>query len=395
MKKSLIFSLLLIVTLKIEANPSHGKDETKYEWVASSIEKALDQANFLVNRLTDSIGMFPRTVQNGKLILVNKYDWTSGFFPGTLWYLYELTGDENLRINARKYTNQLIDLQSYKKTHDLGFMIYCSYGNAKRLSPEDMDSKILLNTAESLCSRFSSTVGLIRSWDFGSWTYPVIIDNMMNLELLFRASEISGNKKYRDIAISHADKTLKNHFRSDYSTYHVVDYDTKGNVISKTTHQGYSDNSCWSRGESWALYGFTMCYRFTQNARYLERAENIADYIMNHPNTPKDRIPYWDYDAPQKFRDASAGAIIASALLELGNYSPKKDKYINYAEQLLKSLSSKKYLAKEGSNNGFILKHSTGNLPAGVEIDEPLNYADYYYVEALTRYSRIKNIRYK
>src|SRR5690606_14617635 len=249
------------------------------------------------------------------------------------------------------------------------------------------------------------------SWDGETlWKYPVIIDNMMNLDLLFYVSKLTGDPKYRNVAISHADKTMKYHFREDYSTYHVVDYDAKtGEVLHQQTNQGYSDNSTWSRGQAWAIYGYTLMYRETKDPKYLEHAKNVADFYINHPNLPEDKIPYWDFNVEQEGytpdwdykgqnklnyipRDASAAAITTSALFELSTFveGEEKQKYFGAAEEMLKSLSSKEYLAEPGTNSGFLLKHSVGSFPHNNEIDVPLIYADYYFLEALLRYKNIK-----
>lgn len=333
----------------------------------------------------------------GKLKTCNIYDWTSGFFPGSLWYAYELTRNEQLKIQAIKYTNLLNPIRKYKDNHDIGFMINCSYGNALRLAPHDSIKSILIESANNLCERFNSHVGAIRSWNFGKWNYPVIIDNMMNLELLFVASKISVNgMKYRDIAISHAEKTMNNHFRPNYSCWHVVSYNNNGTVEVKQTYQGKNNDSSWARGQAWAVYGFTTCFRETSNPKYLNFAIQIADMIISNVKT-KDAIPYWDYDAPSFSdtpRDASAAAITASAFIELSTMIPDSGKYLDYAEKILKSLSSDAYLSKNGENCGFILMHSTGSLPHNSEIDTPINYADYYYLEALKRFMNLKKLQY-
>jgi chondroitin AC lyase len=291
-------------------------------------------------------------------------------------------------------------------------MVYCSYGAGYRLSGDTSYKHILVQAAKSLCTRFNATTGTIKSWnEFKSWTdstryyYPVIIDNMMNLELLFFASEVSGDPFYKNIAVTHADATLKNHFRKDFSAYHVVCYDsTNGKVLAKESAQGYAHESAWARGQAWALYGFTTTYRWTKEKRYLNQAISIANYLMHHPNLPEDKVPYWDYDAGkpgftpcgpnaakyasgEQPRDASAAAIIASALLELCDYVPAKESkaMIAFASDIVNSLSSPDFLAAENTNGSFLLKHSVGSIPHGGEIDVPLIYADYYFLEALLR----------
>lgn len=390
MKKHLVILLLFSIVLY-----SCKKTETEnYDWLANGIDVAAYQLKLTSEEIADS-AKFPRSIKNGERRLENLYDWTSGFFPGSLWLEYELTGDDYYKVQATKFTNLLHDLKDYKGTHDLGFMVFCSFGNAERLSPNDSIKQILIDASESLSSRYNDTVKSIRSWDFGDWSYPVIIDNMMNLKMLFYTSDISKNEKYRNIAIQHANTTMKNHFRDDFSSYHVISYLTEtGAVESKGTFQGYSDNSAWARGQAWGLYGFLDCYEETGDKKYLDFAIKIADYIMKNVKTD-DLIPYWDYNAPgipNVPRDASAAAVTCSALLKLSKLVDNKAEYFNYAETILKNLSSEKYLAKKGDNKGFILMHSVGHLPADSEIDTPLNYADYYYLESIIRYTGIKNI---
>ena len=252
-----------------------------------------------------------------------------------------------------------------------------------------ISKSVIIEAAKTLSTRFNPKVGAIRSWDHNSdkWDYPVIIDNMLNLELLFEATKLKGDSIYHQIAVKHANTTLKNHFRADNSSFHVVDYDPEnGEIIQKTTAQGYADESAWARGQAWGLYGYTLCYRYTKNPIYLAQANKIADYILNHPNLPKDKVPYWDYNDPKipdAPKDASAAAITASALFELATYANNKS-YTKSANQILNSLSNS-YQAPANQNAGFILVHSTGHKPANSEIDVPINYADYYYLEALLR----------
>ncbi len=381
-----------------------------------SVEKDFDFAEKQTKKMLldlDTIKNMPRSINpDGKLETVGIYDWTSGFFPGNLWYLYEYSHDDFWKKSAEKYTEKLVPVQHYTEQHDLGFMMYCSFGNAYRLTGDKKYKVILANSAKSLSTRFVPAAGVIKSWDFSRswsgtpWHCPVIIDNMMNLELLFFVSKITNDDKYRKIAVSHADNTLKNHLRDDYSAYHVVNYDTlSGKMTDRGTRQGLADNSAWARGQSWAIYGFTMIYRETKDPKYLDAAKKAADFYLNHPRLPKDLIPYWDFNAgepgykspwgynsdefPEIKRDVSAAAVTASALLELSTYVNEKDnRYYKSAEKILDSLQDK-YRATPGKDN-FILEHSVGDYPRNSEIDVPLVYADYYYLEALIRYNRLK-----
>lgn len=367
--------------------------------IKETIEKNIGDAVVQYKILETNIPAkkFPQTYhpKTDKYQFSNASWWCSGFYPGTLLYLYEQTGDSLLNEEAIRKLNLLQKEQYNTSTHDLGFMMYCSFGNAYRLQPCNHYKEILLNSAISLSKRFNPKVGCIKSWDFKPWRYPVIIDNMMNLELLFWATKLSGDSSFYKIAVTHANTTMKNHFRKDYSTYHVIDYDSiSGKVLSKKTAQGFADSSAWARGQAWGLYGYTVMYRETKDPVYLQQAEHIADYILNHPNYPKDGIPYWDFNAtgiPNVLRDASAAAIMASAWLELYQFTDplKAKKYLAAAETVLRSLSSNAYKAKAGSNGGFILEHSVGNMPNKTEIDVPLTYADYYFVEAMIRYRKL------
>lgn len=392
------------------------------KWVCDALDVASYQLKFTAQELNDSVVM-PRSLWTGYDVSFlesqlerdastfadslwanppkeklgtrrncNIYDWTSGFFPGSLWYAYELTGDADLKNEAIDYTNRMFPVSKYKDNHDIGFMINCSYGNAMRLAPNDSIMDVIVETAENLCSRFNVQIGCIRSWDFGHWNYPVIIDNMMNLDLLFNATNLTGNQKYKQVAIKHAYTTMKHHFRPDFTSFHVVSYNDDGSVELKGTHQGKNDDSAWARGQGWAVYGYTSCYRETKDVKFLNQAVNVAEMIIKR-NVASDKVCYWDFDAPIKRetpRDASAAAVIASAFLELSTFAENGDRYFDYAEEILKSLSSKKYLSEKGQNKGFVLMHSVGSLPHGSEIDTPINYADYYYLEALKRYNDLK-----
>jgi rhamnogalacturonyl hydrolase YesR len=339
----------------------------------------------------DSLG-FPRSmsVKTGVIKKVPSKDWTSGFYVGTLWQLYTLTGDIKYKEYASKWNSFLEKEKFNNRTHDMGFKIYCSFGKGYEINKSEDYKKIIIKSAQTLCTRFNKKIGSIKSWDHNEdkWDFPVIIDNMMNLELLFEASKLTGDDTYKQIAIKHANTTLKNHFRKDSSCYHVIGYDTlSGKVKSKNTHQGYSDSSSWARGQSWAVYGFTMAYRYTRDKAYLKQAEATAKFFINHQNMPEDGIPYWDYNypnIPNTSRDASAAAVMASALLELYAFT-KNDAYLNYSNKVINSLSSDKYLLSKSVEAPFILDHSTGDWSKKAELDEPIVYADYYFLEAIIR----------
>ena len=340
----------------------------------------------------------PKTYENCVLQTANYKYWISGFFPGVLWYLYEDTPTEELKKYAELYTLRVMPAKDMTSTHDLGFMLYCSFGNGYRLTGNKSYMDVMKVGAESLASRYNDKVGAIKSWNSNKkWQFPVIIDNMMNLEFLSFMALNTGNNRFKEIADKHAKTTLSNHFRSDNSCYHVVSYDTiTGIPHAKQTHQGYADNSSWARGQAWALYGYTMMYRETNNKVYLEQARKVALFIKNHPNLPEDKVPYWDFDAPdipKAYRDASAAAIMASAFLELSSLDKSEDRieWLKLGEQQIRSLSSPLYLAEPNTNGGFILKHSVGNFNKKSEVDVPLTYADYYYVEALLRLKRMQN----
>lgn len=384
---------IILTTLLISAKAETPTLSVKM--IDKSLKKAVLQAEYMNEVLGNFPGQLPRSAcENGKLITSGAEWWTSGFYPGELWYLYEYSNSRKMNVLAKQYTDLLESQKWSTDNHDIGFMLYCSFGNGLRLTNNSQYKDILLTAASSLMKRYNPKVGLIRSWDFNkeNWQYPVIIDNMMNLELLFWAAKQSNDSAMYQAAVSHATKTMKYHFRPDYSCWHVVSYDTiNGLPHIKQTHQGLNDSSAWARGQAWALYGFTMVYRATKDPKFLKHAINIAEYIINNPAMPTDKIPIWDFnDKPTSYRDASAGALIASALIELAEYTPElKQKYLNFAQQQLLALSSSEYTAQTGQNAGFILKHSVGNYPKGYEIDAPLSYADYYYVEALLRYRKL------
>ncbi|RIH63585.1 glucuronyl hydrolase [Mariniphaga sediminis] len=371
------------------------KQENIPSWVENSLDFAQVQAKKMLPEVLQS-GKLPRSDERG---LREIDDWTSGFYPGVLWYLYEYTGNDFWKGNAEKVTELLEEQQYNTHDHDVGFRIFCSYGNGWLLTDNKKYEKVIVQAAKSLATRYNDNTETIMSWNARperDWKFPVIIDNMMNLELIYEAYKLTGDKRLKDIAIAHADKTIKYQYRENYSCPHVVDYDPETGAFRKMDwNNGFSDPQIaeWSRGQSWGLYGFTMMYRETNKSRYLEQAEKIAEFLLNHPNMPEDMVPYWDYASPKipTMRDASAGAIMASALLELSMYSNEGEKYFNAAEKILKSLSSDEYRADPVCNGHYILRHATGNFLRGSEVDGTLIYADYYFVEGLLRYMKLLN----
>ena len=339
-----VFYVLCISVLVLIAC-SGGEDTSIVEQGFTRAEQQLSNQLKAVPEATE----YPRTIgKDGKLKVTRKNDWTEGFYPGCLWYVYEYTNKEDWKKAAIKWTESLEPLKKMTNHHDIGFLMYCSFGNAYRLTGNEAYKDVLVESARSLCTRFNEKTGCIKSWNYrkswngkDEWFYPVIIDNMMNLELLYFASKVTGDPHYAEIANSHAITTAREQFREDYSNYHVVNYDPEtGKVLHKQTCQGFSDNSAWARGQAWAIYGYTMAYRETKKPEFLEMAQRTAEFWLNHSNLPEDMVPYWDFNAGQEGyvpeweydandfkeipRDASAAAITASALLELYQYVDKK-----------------------------------------------------------------------
>ena len=334
---------------------------------------------------------------DGSVYYCDYTDWRSGFFPGSVWYLYELSGDPALLSVAKKYTEAIKEAKNLTWHHDIGFIVGCSFGNGFRLTSDQEYKDVMIQAARSLSTRFHEAPGVIQSWNVDrgwqserGWECPVIIDNMMNLELLFEATKLTGDSSFYNIAVSHADRTLAEHFRPDGSCYHVVDYSlSDGSVRHRHTAQGFSHESAWSRGQAWAIYGFAICYRETKDRRYLEQALKTLRFMKYHPNMPADKIPYWDMDAPNipnEPRDASTASCIASALYEISTMDiPDAIQFVEYADSIMNSLASPAYRSPLGANGNFLLMHSVGSIPHKSEIDVPLNYADYYFLEALKR----------
>ncbi len=395
MKQVFRLTGLLFIVILFGACATNNKQDKQTNNIAKVIDRAEQQIGYQVKLIEESGKILnARTIENGKVHYISKQDWTSGFFPGTMFYMYDLTKDQKWLEVGVKYTEDLDTIKHLKWHHDVGFMINSSFGNALRITQNEAYKDVMVEAAKSLATRFRPVAGVIQSWDEDrgwqgqrGWMCPVIIDNMMNLELLFEATRISGDSTYHKIAVSHANKTMENHYRDDWSCYHVVDYDKEiGGVRSKQNAQGYAHESAWARGQAWGIYGFTMAYRYTGDQKYLDMADNIYNFIFSHKNLPEDLIPYWDFNAPNipnEPRDASAAAVTASALYELVTYG--KEEYKETADKIVNSLSSDAYTAITGTNGNFLLMHSVGSIPHDNEIDVPLNYADYYFLEALTR----------
>ncbi len=348
----------------------------------------------MLTRMAGDAARQPRTFEKGVFKAVPARDWTSGFFPGALWLVYEQTGDSAMKSAAEDFTKRVESIQFFKDHHDVGFMLGCSYGEGLRVTGDATYRAVLVQGARSLATRYKSPPGLIRSWDAKEWKYPVIVDNMMNLELLWFAHKQTGEAAFREIAVNHADKTIANHFRENGSSFHLVDYDPEtGAVLKKQTVQGAANDSAWARGQGWGLHGYATMARLTGEARYLEQARKVAAFILSHPRLPEDGVPYWDFDAPgipDAPRDASAAALMACGFLELADQVPAEEaaKYRALAEKQLCSLSSPAYRAKLSENGNFLIMHCVGHKPANSEVDVPLNYADYYFLKALSRYGK-------
>jgi len=387
--KRLFFLLALVPFTLI----SCAGDETMDELAERVFKTAQEQ----VMIMADSLGPdeTPKTFENGKLVKRGPEWWCSGFFPGTLWQVYEYTKNQDILSLAKRETDKVEPMKYIEDHHDVGFMINCSFGHQYRLTGDDRALDVLRTAARSLTVSFSPTVGCIKSWPFVlegfEWEYPVIIDNMMNLELLMSVGKMDKDDKLCSVAIAHADKTMQNHFRDDYTCCHLVDYDPQTGLKKKMiTVQGLADSSAWARGQAWALYGYTMMYQYTGDEKYLHWAQNVADMIITH--LPEDGIPYWDFDCPKipdTYRDASAGAVMASAFVSLSTVADNGKSYLPIAEKQIRTLASPEYLAGIGENGGFLLKHSVGSLPDDSEVDVPLTYADYYFLEAVLKYLRL------
>ena len=398
--------LLLLAAFVILSCGRAQKVETIYELRERVYDLAKVQAVYMDSLLTTVMAgpdrpsaewCCPRTFQGDTLVTSDIGWWTSGFYPGVLWQIYEETKDPQFRELAEKHTLPLADLLDRETDHDIGFQLMSSFGKMCRYTcppntlyfttelvacpSEPGDSiypmTILARGADKLAARFVPEAGVIRSWNRGPWNIPVIIDNMMNLELL----KAWGHGR---IADKHAVTTARNHFREDGTVWHLVDYADDGSVLGKQTVQGYADDTAWARGQAWALYGYAMMAEYSNsNPLYLRTAWKLADWIQKH--LPEDGVPYWDF-SQSDFKDASAAAIIACGLLKVWklNGAAPDDPTWAKAWRIIETLASPEFLAEPRTNGGFLLKHSVGNLPSGSEVDVPLTYADYYFLEALS-----------
>lgn len=399
MKKIVIGLAVMLGLCTCAHRPSATMDVKKaLDYCAEQTQRTLTELK------TDSgidYTMMPRNIlldeQHWNCRKATKEEWCAGFWPGVLWYDYEYTQDKRILEEAEKFTHSLEFLSRTPAfDHDLGFLVFCSYGNGYRLTKNPAYKQVILDTADTLATLFNPVVGTILSWprevEPRNWPHNTIMDNMINLEMLFWAAKNGGNPYLYDIAVSHADKTMKCHFRPDYTSYHVAVYDTiTGNLIKGVTHQGYADNTMWARGQAWAIYGYTVVYRETKDPKYLDFAQKVTDVYLER--LPEDKVPYWDFDdpsIPDSPRDASAAAVVASSLLELSTYLPNGTgkRYKDAAIDMLASLSTDNY--QSGKSKPSFLLHSTGHWPNGSEIDASIIYADYYYIEALLRLKRLQ-----
>ena len=391
-----LFVILLSIFTSCKTETENPKKSEKELDTSYNVDSALENRyQKLLSYKVDSLS-FPRSYNpNDAIILgVPSKNWTSGFYAGNLWQIYEITGKPEYKALAKKWTAFIEKEKFNNRTHDMGFKVFNSFGQGLKHEDNQEYKDIIIKSAQTLSTRFNNTVGSIRSWDFNKerWDFPVIIDNMMNLELLFDATRISKDSSFHNLAIQHANTTLKNHFRPNNSTWHVLDYNPdNGTVRMRVTHQGINDDSSWARGQGWAIYGFTMAYRYTKDEKYLNQAKATASFFLNHKNLPEDGIPYWDFDAPNipnEPRDVSAGAIVASALIELYGYT-KDETYLDYSKKFLKNVQTTNYILPTNLDVPFILDHSSGDWSKRSEMDEPIVYGDYYFLEALLRLKKL------
>lgn len=392
-------SMCLVVLVLLSCN-STKKNESKGELEDFNPQITLDLNALKTREVLKSLSSydsFPRNIEKNQKDwgLVGVKDWCSGFWPGVLWYAYEASVDEEIKKEAERFTNPIKTIAyNVAENHDIGFMVNCSFGNAYRITGNNEYKKVLLAAADTLATLYNPKVGTILSWpsEVHKFRHNSIIDNMMNLELLFWASKNGENKSLYNIAKSHADQTMKYIVRKDNAVYHVGSFNEEtGEFLKGYTHQGYADESMWARGQTWGIYGFSVAYRETGDKAFLDTAIRLSDHYIKR--LPKDRIPFWDFDDPKipnSPRDASAAAVAACGMLELSQLvkdEALETKYYEAAKSYIEELSSDNYLS--GNTNQALLLHSTGHYPKNSEIDVPIVYADYYFMEALLRLKKI------
>ncbi len=392
-----VLSIVLYFVFQDSAAWGNTKLDSK---VDHALNFARQQLKKTIASLSNDTNQFPEEAILGEDLTwktKNLNGWGSGYFPGMLWYMYEDTTDDFWKQKAQAWTISLENEKGNINHHDIGLIIGCSFGHAYRLTNDSYYRQVVVEAANSLARRFNPAVGCTRSWGKidNDKTFTVIIDNMVCTELLFMGAKLGGQKQWYDMAVSHALKTMKNHIRSDSSTYHVVEYDpVKGGVIQKRSHQGFAEESCWARGQAWAIYGFTTTFRETGDEPFLKTAQKTADYFID--NLPKDHIPYWDFRLPdiQKAkRDTSAAAIAASGMLELSTLTKDEQaskKYFDTACSILNALCCAPYLA-EGTKSPAILLQMTYGVKDATndKIIGSWIWGDYYFVEAMMRYKQI------
>ncbi|MDN3620071.1 glycoside hydrolase family 88 protein [Polaribacter undariae] len=392
----------IILGLLISTSVLVGCTSAKKEPIKLDVEHVLDLSVLKTRKTVAGLSSavdFPRSIEKGNKNwdFVGVKDWCSGFWPGVLWYAYEFSGDESIKKQAERFTAPIKEIAyTSAENHDIGFMVYCSFGNGYRLTGNEEYKKVLLSAADTLATLYNPNVGSLLSWPIykDKYMHNTIIDNMMNLELLFWASKNGGSKKLYEIAESHAEVTMNNIVRKDSAVYHLASFNDKtGEFIKGYTHQGYANESMWARGQTWGIYGFAMAYRETGRKDFLNTSIKLTEHYLDR--LPKDGIPFWDFDDPRipnAPKDASAAAVAACGMLELSCLVQDKElkqKYFKEAKRFLAKLSSEEYYS--GETNQALLLHSTGHHPKNSEIDTPIIYADYYYMEAMLKLRQIEN----
>ncbi|WP_074537433.1 glycoside hydrolase family 88 protein [Cellulophaga baltica] len=389
------FFLMLTIVLIVSCSP------TKKEAPVFSAQEMLDESVIKTKETLKGLSVkdsFLRNIPENQTTWesVGVNDWCSGFWPGVLWYAYEASNDASLKKEAAAFMAPIKTIAyNSARNHDIGFMVYCSFGNGYRITGNPEYKEVLLSAADTLATLYNDKVGSILSWPEKreEYAHNTIIDNMMNLELLFWAAKNGGDQRLYDIATSHAEVTMNNLVREDNSLYHLGSFNEEtGKFLKGYTHQGYADESMWARGQTWGIYGFAMAYRETGRKDFLETSIKLADHFLER--LPEDGIPFWDFDDPKipnAPKDASAAAIAACGMFEIANLVEDvtlKNKFNTAATKFVEILSSDAYYS--GDKNQALLLHSTGHLPNNSEIDMPIIYADYYYMEALMRLKKLE-----